>query len=199
MYFFFQHFARLQSSIQHQRMPPSSASLLPLGPFYWWMLHTHVLIVEPSSSWGLYCTTLHIIVTIERFVRMCEWTSTSGQITKRALRVSKRNRKAPLKVFRRSERPCTYNIQYPIAEGNFLEPSHLLLSPLKRQVIYRQNYFGFIHLQGFFSDLGLLFERQATIFQNIPRWSLCRRLKERRSSTFKQLNPGFCTCGRSPK
>lgn len=94
-------------------MPPSSASLLPLGPFYRWMLHTHVVIFEQSSSWGLYCTTLHIIVTIERFVRMCEWTSTSGHVTMRALRVSRRNRKAPLKVFRRSGRPCAYNIQYP--------------------------------------------------------------------------------------
>lgn len=182
-------------------MPPSAPSLLSLGPFYWWMLHTHVFIVEIFSSWGLYllpCTLLRQLWDCE-IVRMCEWTSTSCQVTKRVLRVSGRNRKVPLVVFVESGRPCTYNTQYPIAEGNFLRPSHLLLSPPKRQVIYRQNYFGFIHLQGLFSDLGLWFEREAKVFKLYPQFELVPAAEGASFLHFQAMKSGVLNLRPKPK
>lgn len=90
-----------------------------------------------SPHWGLYY--LPYYCENYEIVRMCEWTSTSGQVTKRALRVSGRNRKSPLAVFRRIWTPLYIRYTIPqLLKGNFLEPSHLLLSPPKRQVLYRQ-------------------------------------------------------------
>lgn len=137
-----------------------------------------------SPHWGLYYLP-HYCENCE-IVRMCEWTSTSGQVTKRALRVSGRNRKAPLAVFRRIWTPL-YKTQYPNCwKETFWKPSHLLLSPPKRQVLYRQEL---LRLHPFTKGSFLISasdSRETQKFsKSIHSSSLCRRLKERRSSTFK--------------
>lgn len=71
-------------------------------------------------------------------VRMCEWTSTSGQVTKRALRVSGRNRKAPLAVFVRIWTPL-YNTQYPNCwKETFWSPVIFCCRHPNAKVLYRQ-------------------------------------------------------------
>lgn len=134
-------------------------------------------------------------------VRMCEWTSTSGQVTKRALRVSGRNRKAPLAVFSSNLDALVHTIHNtPIAERKLsgAQSSFVVATQTPKFSIDR-NYFDFIHLQGLFSDLGLRFERDAKVFKKYPQFELVPAAEGASFLHFQVMKSGVLNLRPKPK